>query len=449
VPPPVPLSTALPTWIKVALLSFGGPAGQIGVMHRLLVDERRWVEEDRFLHAMSYCMLLPGPEAQQLATYLGWLLHGARGGIVAGTLFILPGLASIFALSVLYAGFRDTTVVEGVFFGLKPAVMAVVLEALLRMGRRTLTGRLGPALAAGAFVAIFFFQVSFPLIIVAAGALGYVVRRAAPRAAVDAVVRGGARPPAGGGSGDGPGPRLQEIAPSKRRVLVTAATWLALWLVPVALLALWLGTESVFVAEAVFFSKAAVVTFGGAYAVLAYIAQQAVEVHHWLAPGEMLDGLGMAETTPGPLIQVVQFVGFMGAYRNPGGLPPLAAGALGSLVTAWVTFVPCFLFVLVGAPFAERLRGRPRLQASLAAITAAIVGVVLNLAVWFSLHTVFGAVADTRLGPVRLLVPAWNTIDWAAAALALGAALAMLRYRVGMVPTLAVAALAGLGYRLL
>ncbi len=433
--PAVPLSVALPTWIKVALLSFGGPAGQIGVMHRMLVEERKWVEEERFLHAMSYCMLLPGPEAQQLATYLGWLLHGTRGGLIAGTLFIVPGLVSIFALSVLYAAFRDTTLLEGVFFGLKPAVMAVVLEALLRIGRRTLVGHFRSALAGAAFVAIFFFDVPFPVIIVTAALLGYMVSRGARR--------------------DGAGLESPSVsstswmpAPSPRFVLRTAVMWLALWFVPIGLLALWLGRGSVLVDEAIFFSKAAVVTFGGAYAVLAYIAQQAVEVYHWLAPGEMLDGLGMAETTPGPLIQVVQFVGYLGAYRHPGVLSPLVAGTLGSLITAWVTFVPCFLFVLVGAPFAEQVRGRRNLQASLAAITAAIVGVVLNLAVWFSLHVLFADVAELRIGPLRVLVPDWGTVDWVAAALAVSAAVAMLRYRIGMVATLAAAAACGLVYHL-
>ena len=422
----VPLRAALPTWIRVALLSFGGPAGQIAVMHRLVVDERKWVGEERFLHAMSYCMLLPGPEAQQLATYLGWLLHGARGGFVAGSLFILPGFVSIFALSVLYAELGDAPLVAGVFYGLKPAVMAVVLSALVRIGRRTLKAPGNWAIAAAAFVAIFFFDVPFPLIVLAAALVGYL-----------------------GGRSTTPSEARGQQAPSLMAAARTATLWLAVWFAPVVLLVLVFGTASVFVTEAVFFSKAAVVTFGGAYAVLAYIAQQAVDVYQWLAPGEMLDGLGMAETTPGPLIQVVQFVGFMGAYRNPGMLSPLAAGALGSLVTAWVTFAPCFLFIFVGAPFAEHLRGRPRLQTALEAITAAIVGVILNLAVWFSLHTLFAEVATVEPGPLRLLVPAPETLDVPALALALGAAVAMLRYNAGMITTLATAAGLGLGYHLL
>lgn len=422
----VSLRDALPTWIRVALLSFGGPAGQIAVMHRLVVEERRWVGEERFLHAMSYCMLLPGPEAQQLATYLGWLLHGARGGLVAGSLFILPGFISIFVLSVLYAELGDAPLVAGLFYGLKPAVMAVVVSALVRIGSRALKTPGHWGIAAAAFVAIFFFAVPFPLIILAATLLGLLVGR----------------------SGAPPQTATRQW-PSLTATARTAALWLAIWAAPIVVLALVFGTGSTFVAEGVFFSKAAVVTFGGAYAVLAYIAQQAVEVYQWLAPGEMLDGLGMAETTPGPLIQVVQFVGFMGAYRHPGPLSPLAAGALGSVVTAWVTFAPCFLFIFVGAPFAEYLRGRPTLQSALTAITAAIVGVILNLAVWFSLHTLFAEVSTVEYWPLKLLVPTLQTVDVAAVILALGAGVAMLRYKTGMLTTLAAAAGLGLGYYIL
>jgi chromate transporter len=418
---PVPLREALPTWVRVAALSFGGPAGQIAVMHRLVVDERRWVPEHRFLHAMSYCMLLPGPEAQQLATYLGWLLHGRWGGLVAGTLFILPGFVSLFVLSVLYAEYRDTALVEGLFYGLKPAVMAVVVAALIRIGKRTLVGRDRRLTAATAFVAIFFLGAPFPLIVLAAGAVGF-VRGRGEIAPVSTSIE----------------------APSLRSTLATAALWLTLWFAPFALLMHPSLAGSVLLDEAIFFSKSAVVTFGGAYAVLSYIAQQAVEVYGWLAPGEMLDGLGMAETTPGPLIQVVQFVGFMGAYRNPGPFSPLVAGALGSVVTAWVTFVPCFLFVLVGAPWAERLRGRPRLQGALQGITAAVVGVILNLAVWFAIHALFAEVETARVGPLRLLTPDPVTLDPVALLLAVAAAVAMLRFRVGMLSTLGAAAVVGL-----
>jgi len=417
---------ALPTWIRLAALSFGGPAGQIAVMHRLVVEEKEWVSEERFLHAMSYCMLLPGPEAQQLATYLGWLLHGARGGFVAGCLFILPGFVSIFVLSVLYVELQDTPLIAGLFYGLKPAVMAVVLAALVRIGRRTLKLPVHWVIAAASFVAIFLFDAPFPLIIVVAALAGYLSDRSPAQS-------------------DGAGRRF----PSLKAAVGTAILWLAIWLGPVVLLVLSFGTESVFVTEAVFFSKTAVVTFGGAYAVLAYIAQQAVDVYQWLAPGEMLDGLGMAETTPGPLIQVVQFVGFMGGYRNSGPLSPLAGGALGSIVTAWVTFAPCFLFIFVGAPFAEHIRGRPSLESALTSITAAIVGVILNLAAWFSVHTLFGQVETVERGPFRLLVPSLQTIDPASTILALAAAVAMLRYKVGMIATLATAAGLGVVYHLL
>jgi chromate transporter len=423
----VPFREALPTWIRVALLSFGGPAGQIAVMHRLLVEERKWIADDRFLHAMSYCMLLPGPEAQQLATYIGWLLHGRRGGLLAGLLFILPGFASIYALSVLYAGYHDTALFAALFFGLKPAVIAVVVAALVRMGRRTLTTVRHRAIAAGAFIAIFFLGVWFPVIVVVAGVVGY--------------LSGSAGTVSTAGS-----PRSR---PSIRATARSAAVWLAIWWLPVAGLAVAAGRASVFVREALFFSRSAVVTFGGAYAVLAYVAQKAVESYHWLLPGEMLDGLGMAETTPGPLIQVVQFVGFMGASRQAGAMSPLLAGTLGAFITTWVTFVPCFLFVFVGAPWAEHLRGNGRLNAALSSITAAVVGVILNLGVWFALHTLFADVAAVRFGPVRALIPEWTSLSWASTLLAIGASIAMIRYRVGMLPTLAAATMFGFLYSVL
>ena len=427
----IPLREGVSTWVRVALMSFGGPAGQIAVMHKLLVEERKWIPEERFLHAMSYCMLLPGPEAQQLATYLGWLLHGRMGGLVAGTLFILPGFVSLLLLSVIYVEFQGTGIVEGIFYGLKPAVLAVVVAALVTIGRRALltTGR--RLIAAAAFVAIFFLDIPFPLIILAAALAGLAMPRAEGRAEVSAP------------STSAPS-AIPSVVPSLAGSATTAVFWLAVWFVPLSVLVLPAFDGTVLAAEAAFFSKTAVVTFGGAYAVLSYVAQQAVQVHHWLLPGEMLDGLGMAETTPGPLIQVVQFVGFMGAYRNPGAFSPLMAGTLGSIVTAWVTFVPCFLFVLVGAPYAEYLRGRPGLRSAMEAITAAVVGVILNLALWFSLHTVFGEVEDRAIGPLQLLVPHWSTLDQLSLALAIGASIAMLRFKVGMLPTLAVAAVLGM-----
>ncbi|MFB3106526.1 MAG: chromate efflux transporter, partial [Pseudomonadales bacterium] len=349
---PVTLQQATRVWARVAALSFGGPAGQIAVMHRILVEEKRWVSEERFLHALNYCMLLPGPEAQQLATYIGWLLHRTIGGLVAGALFILPGFVSILALSVAYAAYQETNVVQALFFGLKPAVMAVVVHAVHRIGKRVLKNSAMLAIAASAFIAIFFFDVPFPLIVLAAAVIGYVGGRFFP--GTFCIIKGH----------DVREETEQEdtvvatahTKPSLARSLRVAAICLLLWFLPLAALAMLVGPTNIFLTEGIFFSGAAVVTFGGAYAVLAYLAQEAVNTYAWLKPGEMLDGLGMAETTPGPLIQVVQFVGFMGAYRNPGALSPILAGVLGSILTTWVTFVPCFLWIFLGAPYIEQLR---------------------------------------------------------------------------------------------
>ncbi|HWM93822.1 MAG TPA: chromate efflux transporter [Thermoanaerobaculia bacterium] len=422
----VPFSEALRVWLRVAIQSFGGPAGQIAVMHRILVDEKRWVDEPRFLHALNYCMLLPGPEAQQLAIYLGWLLNRTPGGLAAGTLFVLPGFLSILALSVLYAGYQETAFVTGLFFGLKPAVMAVVVEAVVRIGKRALQNRLMVGFAAAAFIGIFFFEVPFPVIVVAAGLLGWLGGRFIP--APEHAAEAGA----------------VQVKPSWGRSLRILAVCLTLWLVPLLVLFFIFGRDHVLVQEGIFFSQMSMVTFGGAYAVLAYVGQTAVETYGWLTAGEMLDGLGLAETTPGPLIQVVQFVGFLGAYRNPGGLDPWVAGLLGSLVTTWVTYVPCFLWIFLGAPYIEALRGRKGLSRALAGITAAVVGVILNLAVWFSLHVLFGEVGEVRWMGMRLLVPAWGTVDWAAVALAAFSFLALFRFKLGMMTTLALSAGAGL-----
>jgi chromate transporter len=444
----VPFREALHTWTRVALQSFGGPAGQIAVMHRILVEEKRWVSEERFLHALSYCMLLPGPEAQQLATYIGWLLHRTLGGLAAGILFVLPGFVTILVLSLLYAAYGDIPLVEGIFFGVKPAVLALVVEALLRIGRRALGHAVRVAIAAGAFVAIFFLEVPFPWIVLSAGAIGLLGSRILP----DAFRPPPAALPAGAVAVadallDAQTP--EHTRPSAARALRVSAVCLALWWLPIAALAWSRGSSDVFTQIAFFFSKLAVVTFGGAYAVLAYMAQQAVETYGWLAPGEMLDGLGMAETTPGPLIQVVQFVGFLGAYRSPVDLPPWLAGTLAAVLTTWVTYVPCFLWIFLGAPWIERLRQSPALRGALAAITAAVVGVVLNLAIWFSLHTLFETVGEERLGPLVLQVPAWATLDVAAAAIALGAAVATLRFHVGMLGLIGVCAALGVLWRLL
>jgi chromate transporter len=441
---------ALVVWLRVAALSFGGPAGQIAVMHRILVDEKKWISESRFLHALNYCMLLPGPEAQQLATYIGWLLHRTAGGLAAGLLFVLPGFLSILALSVLYAGFHELSVVQAIFFGIKAAVLAVVIEAVLRIGKRALKNGYMYLIAAAAFVAIFFLDVSFPLIIIAAALLGLLGSRLHPG---KFVVIKGYQPQAGVTTPavdamlhDG---RQEHTRPTWGRTLRVAAFWSALWFVPLGALVLALGSDNVFTQIGLFFSKLAVVTFGGAYAVLAYMAQEAVQNYGWLAPGEMLDGLGMAETTPGPLIQVVQFVAFMGAFRDAGGLDPFTAGVLASVLVTWVTFVPCFLWIFVGAPYIESLRDNKALSAALSAVTAAVVGVVLNLAVWFSLHVVFGEVDVVHAYGLQLHVPVLATLDPASLVLAVGALVAMLRFHVGMIPVIFTSALLGAAWFML
>jgi chromate transporter len=446
----VPFGEAVRVWARIAALSFGGPAGQIAVMHRILVEEKRWLGERRFLHALNYCMLLPGPEAQQLAVYVGWLMNRTLGGLVAGGLFVLPGFLSIMALSILYALYGELEPVGALFFGLKAAVLVIVVQAVIRVGSRSLRGPLMIGLAAGAFVAIYAFDAPFPLIILAAAAIGFVAGRS------------GWSPSPGGGGGQGGGRQayvddaqtlLGEDTPEHARpnlawALRVAGVFLALWLVPVLALGLLLGWDDVFADIGLFFSKMAMVSFGGAYAVLAYVAQEAVETFGWLQPGEMLDGLGMAETTPGPLIMVTQFVGFMGAYRAASGIDPLAAGMLGGILTTWVTFTPCFLWIFLGAPFVEALRGARALNAALAAITAAVVGVILNLAVWFGLHVLFGQVSEAVAGPLRLDLPVPASVNWPSLLLALAAAVAAFGVRLGVIPLLLACAGTGLAQHL-
>jgi len=448
-PVAVPLREAAAVWALIGWLGFGGPAGQIALMHRQLVDQRRWISDERFLHALNYCMLLPGPEATQLAIYIGWLMHGTLGGVIAGTLFVLPGIIVIFALSWLYVALHQVAAVAAIFFGLKAAVLAVVIEAVLRIGRRALKNRTMVAVAAAAFAAIYFFRVPFPFVVLGAAIVGIVGRRLAPESFpapstaetlaqgdyfIDKRIASGALTPA---------------ARAPRQTIKTIGVWLTLWLLPVVAVIALVGRDSVFAQQGVFFSEAAVVTFGGAYAVLAYIAQRAVESFGWLGPGEMLDGLALAETTPGPLIMVVQFVAFLGAFRHPDGLPAYAAAALGSLLTTWVTFVPCFLWILAGAPYIETLRNNRVLHAALSAITAAIVGVILNLSVWFAVHTMFRAVDSWQAGPLHVDVPQWTSLDPVAALLTLAALTAMLRFKLAMGWTLLAAALIGAACRLL
>jgi len=445
----VPLSEAVKVWARVAALSFGGPAGQIAVMHRIVVDEKRWVGEHRFLHALNYCMLLPGPEAHQLAIYIGWLLNKTKGGMIAGLLFVLPGFLSILALSYIYVIFGDVTAIEGMFFGLKCAVLAVVVQAVFRIGSRALKNHMMVAIAAAAFVAIFFLQVPFPLIIIAAGLVGYIGGRA-----------GLAAFKAGGGHKSRSGKILEDrdsvlgediplhARPNLAWSLKTAGALAALWLIPVTALILVLGWDDVFSKIGLFFSQMAVVTFGGAYAVLAYVAQAAVEHYGWLRPGEMLDGLGMAETTPGPLIMVTQFVGFLAGYRDPGSLSPLAAATLGAMLTTWVTFLPSFLWIFAGAPFIEKMRGNAALGGAMSAITAAIVGVILNLAVWFGLHVLFAEVASVAVGPLTLDVPIFGSLLPPSLVLTLLAAFAIFGLKLSVITVLAISAALGIGWQL-
>lgn len=439
----VPLSESFWTWCHVAALSFGGPAGQIAVMHRIIVEQKKWISEERFLHALNYCMLLPGPEAQQLATYIGWLMHRTIGGLMAGVLFVLPGFVSILALSIIYSCYEDSSFVQALFFGLKPAVMAVVIEAVLRIGKRVLKNKTMVTMAIASFVAIFFFDIPFPFLIASAGLIGLIGGKISPDR-FD-VITGHSKIPNSSKHSVLPDRFEQRVGsrPLLLRSVYVSAICLTLWFGP--LIGVWLafGAASVYFQEGVFFSKAAVVTFGGAYSVLAYIAQQAVERYDWLRPGEMLDGLGMAETTPGPLIMVVQFVGFMGAYRNPGPLSPLVGGIFGSLLTTWVTFVPCFFWVFLGAPYIERLRGNKRLNSALSAITAAVVGVVLNLAVWFSLHTLFETVSTRNIFGLRLQIPELASADIAACTVAILACLLTFYWKKGLAVTLGVSAAIG------
>lgn len=437
----VSLAEASRVWARVALLSFGGPAGQIAVMHRIIVDEKKWAPESRFLHALNYCMLLPGPEGQQLATYIGWLMHRTLGGLIAGGLFILPGVVSIMALSIIYALWGNIGIVAALFFGLKTAALAIVVEAVVRIGKRGLKSAAMRLLAALSFLAIFFFAAPFPVIVIAAAIIGY-VEAARGNAAFAASSHGAAHEDGESLLGN---TTPAHARPSIERTLSASAVWLALWLVPVITILLMAGRDNVYAQIAVFFSKMAVVTFGGAYAVLAHVAQQAVENYRWLSPAKMLNGLGMAETTPGPLIMVLQFMGFLAAFRSPGDLSPLVAGALGGLLATWVTFTPCFLWIFLGAPYIERVRANKALSGALAAITTAVVGVVLNLAVWFAIHTIFRNTVAVEAYGLSFDAPVLASVDFWSLALSVAAAIAIFRFRVGMLQTLAACCLGGMG----
>jgi chromate transporter len=428
---------AFRVWSRIGLLSFGGPAGQIAMLHREVVDKRHWIGERRFLHALSFCNLLPGPEAQQLATYLGWLMHGVKGGLAAGIIFVVPGAIVMLALSLIYALAGEVPIIDALFFGLKSAVLVLVVEALLRIGRRALKGKVAWTLAGAAFIALFFFHVPFPVVVLISGAIGFSApnyfnqgghgdaKNDAP-ALIDAVL-----------AADPERPR--RLAASARRAGLII---LLLWLLTVALLMAMAG--GTFGDVAWFFSKMAVVTIGGAYAVLAYVAQDAVEAYHWLSPAEMLAGLGLAETTPGPLILVLQFVGFLAGFRAPGPLTGVAGGIASSVLTLWATFAPCFVFVFMGAPLIERLQSYTQLTGALAAVTASVVGVVANLAVWFALQVIFRDHFSPRAGPLAVLLPVPASVDLAALALAAVAAVCLFRLKFGVLHTLGITAALGL-----
>ncbi|MBB4051071.1 chromate transporter [Devosia subaequoris] len=441
-PPAHPsFAQALHVWAKIGLLSFGGPAGQIALMHMELVEDRRWISEARFLHALNYCMLLPGPEAQQLATYVGWLLHGWRGGVAAGVLFVLPGFAVILALATGYALFQQLDWVASIFFGLKAAVLAVVVEALLRVARRALKNALSYGLAVGAFVALFFFAVPFPAVVFVAGLIGYGVAKRRP----DLLSGGGHKP--SGAALDASAvidDTTIHVSPSWGRAFAVIGIWGGLWIAPLSVVGIIWGWGNTFSDIFLFFSQMAVVTFGGAYAVLAYVASEAVGTFGWLQAGEMLDGLALAETTPGPLVLVLSFVGYIAGFRQSLGLDPLWGGVLGASLATWVTFVPCFLWIFLGAPYIERLRSNVALAGALAAITAAVVGVIFNLALWFALHVIFDEVGRIEASIISMAWPVWGTLNWSALVLTVLAAVSLFVLHWGVLRTLALSACAGL-----
>jgi chromate transporter len=439
----VPLRTAARVWALVALQSFGGPAGQIAVMQRTLVEERRWIGGGRFQHALNFCTILPGPEATQLAVYIGWLLNGVRGGIVAGVLFVLPGVLALFALSAVYVAFGTTTLVVAVFAGIAPAVLSIVAQAVVRVGRRALGRPPLVAIAVTSFAALALFAVPFPLVVLVAAVAGWLLGRFRPGSLTPDAI-----------DDEGPAPLVADDAlhnerPARRRTGLVLLVGLLVWWAPVVLVVVWTGRDSTPSTEGVFFSGAALVTFGGAYAVLSYVAQRAVETYGWLGPGEMVRGLGLAETTPGPLIMVVQFVAFLGAYRNAGNLDPWVAATVGALLTTWVTFVPAFLLVFLGAPYVERLRHNRNVAAALSGVTAAVVGVIANLALYFALHTLFGEVERKSWGPLTLQVPDPTSLRPVAVVIAVVAAVLLFRLNWSVLRTLGVCALLGVAASLL
>lgn len=439
----VPLREATRAWFRISLQTFGGPAGQIAVMQRALVDDARWIGQQRFLHALNFCMLLPGPEAQQLAIYVGWLLNGTAGGLIAGTLFVLPGLVALLGLAAIYVVFGTTSAVTGIFVGMAPAVFAIVLQAVVRVGRRALKEPMLVAVAVAAFAALAVFAVPFPVVVAAAAVVGWFLHHRDPSIGLDASNVG-----ADNAAGHPPPLIADDALHTERstagRAFRALAIGLVAWGLPIAVVALLTGTRSTLSTQAVFFSGTALVTFGGAYAVLAFVAQRAVEVYGWVSAREMVRGLGLAETTPGPLIMVVLFVAFLGAYRDPGGLDPWVAAVVAGLMTTWVTFVPCFLFIFLGAPYVERLRGNRAVSAALTGITAAVVGVIANLAFYFGVHTLFSRTTDVDAGPVHLVVPYLDSIRPVSVAIAVVATALIFRLKWSVLRTLGVCALLGL-----
>jgi len=431
-------------WAKIGLTSFGGPAGQIALMHHELVEKNRWISEQRFLNALNFCMLLPGPEAQQLSIYLGWLMHRTKGGLTAGLLFILPGFFCILLLSFIYAALGNTFFMSALFFGLKAAVLAIVIQAIFRIAKKTLKNGLMMGIAVASFSALYFLHIAFPVIIIAAGISGLIGQYLWPRffPLVDDANQKDESFHAIDYSIDEQS--LEHTKPSLRRSLKTLFVWLAIWAIPVLVVFLVFGADSVLAKQAGFFSNTAIFSFGGAYAVLAYVAQRVVDDYHWLSPREMVDGLALAETTPGPLIMVLQFVAFLAAYRHQTDLSPVVAGVLASFLTVWVTFAPCFLWIFLGAPYIEKLRSNTRLQAALKAITASVVGVITNLSLWFALHTLFAGTTQLHWSLLEFEAPQWNSIQWPMLCITVAALIAIIKFNPGSMKTMLMCTLAGL-----
>lgn len=440
----ISLAQATSVWIKIGLTSFGGPAGQIALMHKEMVEKHRWISEERFLNALNFCMLLPGPEAQQLSVYLGWLMHRKIGGLIAGLLFILPGFLCILAMSLVYVSWGSTFIISAVFFGLKAAVLAIVIHAIWRIAGKTLKNSLMMGIAVSSFIAVYFLDIAFPLIILAAAAIGLLGQRISPESFTAATTISHAQSADYSIDDRMDTQFLEHTRPSLWRSLQTAVIWLAIWAAPVLVVFAVFGADSILGKQAAFFSNTAVFSFGGAYAVLAYVAQRVVDDYQWIKPQEMVDGLALAETTPGPLIMVLQFVAFIAAYHHQTGMSPIAAGILASFITVWVTFAPCFLWIFVGAPYIEKLRSNIRLQAALKAITAAVVGVIANLSLWFAVHTLFSDSETIRRGIFVAEIPDWASIQWPMLIITSLALMAILKFGLGTMKTLLFSCLLGL-----